>query len=155
MADQSLITDEVRAFIGRSTGPQTVTITEDAVFRAMEAYQGSHPAAIEAGDPVPGFVLVNMLPGGEDIRIPDLLPRSLLVSNEFTIERPIRMGERFTATARVADINERLGGQFGHGLYVRTETEFVGEDGAVAGRTASTLMYYDPAGARRDTEGGR
>jgi hypothetical protein len=95
-------------------------------------------------------VLLNILPGGDDIRLPDPLPKSLLVSNEFSLERPVLAGEVLTARARVADISERLGGQFGHGIYVRTEVEFTGADGALAGRTASTLMYYDPAGRRSE-----
>ena len=150
MADHSLLTDEIRAYIGRHAEPQQVTITQEAVFRAMDAYGGHHERVLAPGKPVPGFTLVNVLPGGDDIRVPDPLPKSLLVGNEFSIERPILLGENLTAIARVADITERLGGQFGHGIYVRTEVEFTGADGNVAGRTASTLMYYDPAGARRD-----
>lgn len=152
MADHSLITDEIRAYIGRASPPQAVTVTAEAVNRAMDAYQGPRERPLVPGQPVPGFVLLNALPGGDDIRLPDPLPKSLLVSNEFAIERPILLGETLTARARVADISERLGGQFGHGIYVRTEVEFIGADGALAGRTASTLMYYDPAG-RRDAGG--
>jgi len=153
MADQSLLTDEIRAYIGRTAAAQSVTVTAEAVRRAVQAYEG-HPDHIPGdGEPAPGFVLLNLLPGGDDIRLPDPLPKSLLVSNEFSLERPVRLGEVLSAQARVADISERLGGQFGHGIYVRTEVEFTGADGSVAGRTASTLMYYDPAGARRDEAG--
>jgi hypothetical protein len=153
MADQSLLTDELRAYVGREGEPQQVTITKEAVERAIEASGSSHPRALVAGRPVPGFVLMNIFPGAEESRVPEPLPKSLLVSNEFAIQRPILLGEVLTARSRVADISERLGGQFGHGIYVRTEVEFIGEDGAVAGRTANTLMYYDPAGARREGEG--
>jgi hypothetical protein len=152
MADQSLLTDEIRAYIGRATEPVPVTVTQEAVFRAIEAYEGRHERVMAPGMPVPGFVLLNILPGGDDIRLPDPLPKSLLVSNEFAVERPIVLGEELMARSRVADISERLGGQFGHGIYVRTEVEFTGSDGEVAGRAASTLMYYDPAGARRREE---
>jgi hypothetical protein len=153
MADHSLITDDLRAFVGREGEPRRVTVTEEAVLRAAEASGGAASSAFAPGRPVPGFVLMNLLPGGDEMRVPDPLPKSLLVSNEFSIERPILLGEVLEARARVADISERLGGQFGHGIYVRTEVEFAGADGQVAGRTASTLMYYDPAGARREGEG--
>jgi hypothetical protein len=147
--EQSRITDEIRAFIGRERPAQTVTITLDAVLRAIDAYEGTRERVLAPGKPVPGFTLTNLAPGGDDIRMPDPLPKSLLVSNEFSIERPILLGEELSAVARVADISERLGGQFGHGIYVRTEVVFRGSDGDIAGQTASTLMYYDPAGARR------
>jgi hypothetical protein len=150
MADQSLLSDEIRGYVGRTSDPQQVAVTDDAVRRAVQAYQGDAARLPGPGQPAPGFVLLNLLPGGDDIRLPDPLPKSLLVSNEFSLERPILVGEVLTAQARVADISERLGGQFGHGIYVRTEVEFTGADGAPAGRTASTLMYYDPAGRRAE-----
>jgi hypothetical protein len=148
MAEQSLLTDEVRGYIGRASEPSTVRITEDAVRRATDAYSGDPNRPLEDGKPVPGYVLVGLVPDS-DTRVPDLMPKSLLVSNEFSIERPILFGEELTGQSRIADINERLGGQFGHGLYVRSEIEFRDGSGSVVGRTASTLMYYDPAGARR------
>jgi len=146
MADQSLLTDEIRALVGRATEPREAVVTEEAVRRAVGVYGGDVPA-LEEGGIVPGFVLTGLMPEGDNIRIPNLLPKSVLVSNEFAIARPLVLGERLMARSRIADISERLGGQFGHGLYVRSEQEFRGPDGEVVGRTASTLMHYDPAGA--------
>jgi hypothetical protein len=140
MADESLLTPELQA-----------------VARSRAVYGGDEGRTLNDGDPVPGYVLMSLSPGSDaggddgELRVPDPLPKSLLVSNEFAIERPIRLGEVLQARSRIADISERLGGQFGHGIYVRTDVEFTGADGALAGRTSNTLMYYDPAGRR---EGG-
>jgi len=146
MADQSLLTDEIRALVGQATESREAIVSEEAVRRAVGVYGGDVPSLKEGGI-VPGFVLTGLMPEGDNIRIPNLLPKSVLVSNEFAIERPLVLGERLMARSRIADISERLGGQFGHGLYVRSEQEFRGLDGEVVGRTASTLMHYDPAGA--------
>ena len=153
MPEESLMTDEVRSLIGLATELRPVTITEEAVRRAYAAYEGDAPEVFAAGQLVPGFVLMSLQPDGDSLRVPDILPTSLLVSNEFMIERPLRLGEQLQARSRIADISERLGGQFGHALYVRTEVELLGPDHDLVGRSASTLMYYDPAGAKsRDGE---
>ncbi len=153
MPDQSLLTDEVRALIGLATELRPVTITEEAVRRAYAAYEGQPPAEFTPGQPVPGFVMMSLQTDGDSLPVPDILPTSLLVSNEFAIERPLRLGEQLQARSRIADISERLGGQFGHGLYVRTEVEVFDPENALVGRSASTLMYYDPAGAKSRDEG--
>ena len=153
MAEQSLLTDEIRSHIGRTSEPRSARVTDEAVHRALEAWGGDRERHLQPGDVVPGYVLVGLAPEGEAVRLATLLPKSLLVSNEFSIERPILFGEELTAQSRVADISERLGGQFGHGLYVRTDMEFRDSTGALVAKTVSTLMYYDPAGARREEDG--
>lgn len=150
MAEHSLLSDELRAHIGRSNEPRTAVVTIEAVHRAMGVYGGDVTRPFNQGDVVPGYVVVGLVSDGEGFRIPVPLPKSLLVSNEFAIERPIRLGETIVAQSRVADISERLGGQFGHGIYVRTDMEFRDPQGTLIGRTSNTLMHYDPAGARRE-----
>ena len=148
MADHSLLTEELRAHIGRAADARHATVTIEQVHRSMGVYGGDVSRPFADGDIVPGYVLMGLVSDGEGLRVPVPLPKSLLVSNEFTVERPIRLGEKLVAQSRVADINERLGGQFGHGIYVRTDMEFHDPDGSLVGRTSSTLMHYDPAGAR-------
>lgn len=150
MADHSLLTEDLRAHIGRAADPKPATVTIEQVHRSMGVYGGDITRPFADGDIVPGYVLMGLVSDGEGLRVPVPLPKSLLVSNEFTVERPIRLGEELVAQSRVADINERLGGQFGHGIYVRTDMEFRDPAGALVGRTSSTLMHYDPAGARRE-----
>jgi hypothetical protein len=149
MADQSLITDEVRSHIGRTTELRPVVVTIEAIARAAGVYSGDVPQEGIA----PGFVLMNLSPEGQSLQLPKLMPASLLVSNEFSLERPLQVGEELQARSRIADISERLGGQFGHALYVRTDVEFFDGGGALVGRAANTMMHYDPAG--RQQEGAR
>ncbi len=150
MAEGSLITDEIRALIGREGEPAPVRVSPDAVRRAVVNFGGDLDAPLTEGDQVPGVALMNIAPfrEEEELGLRSLMPASILVSNEFSIERPLRLGEEFKAVSRIADITERLGGQFGHSLYVRHEVEFRDAHGDVAGRTATTMMHYDPAGGR-------
>lgn len=154
MTVESLLTEELRAFIGRSGPEVTVYVSAGAIERAADVFRGGREGLrLEPGAPVPGFVLAALESDVPRVALPDPLPKSLLVSNEWHFERPLVLGEALRARARIADITERLGGRFGHALYVRTEVEFRGEDGALAARSSMTLMHYDPTGAR-DEEGG-
>lgn len=152
MPEESVLTDEVRALIGSEAAPMRVRVTPRLVQRAVETYQ-LRPQAYAEGDAVPGMVVVALQSEAEMVTIPDLLPNSLLIGNEVDFERPLRMGEELIVVSRLADIRERLGGRFGYSIYVRTENEFREPDGAVAARSATTMMYYDPAGGAGGEDG--
>lgn len=152
MPDASLLTDDVRAQVGREGPPALVTVSRRAVERTMDLYRGNHHGRLAEGDPVPGYVLVALQPEAESVAIPELMPNSLLISNELTVERPLRLGEQVTVQSRLADISERLGGRFGYSLYVRTETNCHDASGAFVARMSQTLMYYDPAAERAGDE---
>jgi hypothetical protein len=114
----------------------------------MDIYLGEGQAAPGDGEPVPGFVLAALEGESDRMDLPDVLPDSLLISNEWQFDRPLRLGEELTVSGRLADITERFGGRFGYGLYFRSETEFRDESGEVVARSARTLMQYDTANAR-------
>ena len=87
MAEQSLLTDEIRAYIGRATPERPVRVTEEGVRRSIAVYGGDAAGALEPGQIVPGYVLMGFSPDseGDELRLPDPLPKSILVSNEFSI----------------------------------------------------------------------
>jgi len=142
VSEQSLLTPEVRAAVGRASEPVTVTVTLRMVRRAMETY-GLEPRDFAPGEPVPGYVTVALESEARSVPMPEVMPRSLLISNELAFERPLRLGEDLTLQNRIADISERLGGRFGYSIYVRSETEFRDSTGAVVARTGQTMMQYD------------
>jgi hypothetical protein len=144
--EQSLITEEVRGLVGRMGPPAEVIISRRQLAHALETFFGSTAGVerLSEGDEVPGVVLIALQGDADGVAFPSLLPNSLLISNEMTLERPLRLGERLIARSRLADVTERLGGRFGYGLYVRSETVFADGAGPVAS-VAQTLMYYDPA----------
>lgn len=148
MPDESLLTDEVRALVGRSGEPASVTVTPQIVLRAAETFARRRITLPADGEPVPGYVLAGLTTDGDVPALPSLMPNSLLIANEWTFERPLRMGERLTARNRIADVVERFGGQFGYSLHFRTEVEFRDERGELVARSNHTMMQYDAAEMR-------
>ncbi|MCA9825262.1 MAG: MaoC family dehydratase N-terminal domain-containing protein [Dehalococcoidia bacterium] len=151
MTEESLLTDDVRALIGAASEAAPVQVTAVAVRRAGDVYYGRPGAVPPAGEPVPGIAIAGLETGSTRLNIPDLMPNSVLISNEWEFERPLRMGEELMARSRLADISERFGGKFGYSIYIRTDVEFSDSEGALVARASSTLMQYDPRNAR---EGG-
>ncbi len=149
MPEESLLTPEVRAAVGRTSEPVKVVVTERAVERALETY-GMPPRKLAPGDPVPGIVTVALEADVRSVSAPEVLPKSLLISNELSFERPLRLGEELSVQQRIADISERLGGRFGYSIYVRTETEYRDANGEVVARTGTTMMQYDTEGEENE-----
>lgn len=152
MPDASLLTEDVRALIGVPTEMEPAHITLRAVRRALETFTGNHDGDFADGDPVPGYVIAALDSESEPPPIPALLPKSLLISNEWQFERPLRLGEQLAVVYRIVDISERFGGKFGYSLDFRTEREFHDATGAVVARTAHTMMQYDVSHAGPDGE---
>jgi acyl dehydratase len=150
MVEASLLTEEVRAMIGRTGEPAEARVTRRAVARAMETFYGRRGDLPAEGEPVTGLVLAALETEAEGFFMPGLLPDDLLVSNEMEFARPLRMGERLTARTKLSDIVERFGGRFGYSLHVRTEVEFVDAGGAVVARSVRTLMQYDASARGED-----
>jgi N-terminal half of MaoC dehydratase len=148
VVSESLLTDDVRAMIGKAGAPIAVVVDVKAVRHSQETFLGAVGVIPPAGERVPGYALAALGADTEMLGVPDLLPNSLLVSNEWSFERPILMGEALTAQARVADIAERFGGRFGYGVHVRTEVDFRDAEGALVAQSSTTLMYYDASDSR-------
>jgi hypothetical protein len=153
MPDESLLTDEVRALIGAPVEMEPLQVTLRGVRRALDVYFGGHDGANYAeGDVVPGYVIASLDSESEPPPIPSLMPQSLLISNEWSFERPMRLGEEYSATYRIVDISERFGGKFGYSLDFRSEVEFRDASGAVVARSARTMTQYDASQARSEGE---
>jgi acyl dehydratase len=144
LMDQSLITAELRAQVGRPLPERRITITPDLVRRVREALAGG-PVADD--DRVPPALIFTL----EDDRGPLLpgLPESgLLTGDEWEWQRPFRVGETMTARTRLADVNERLGGRLGHALFLRYDCLITGEDGEPAAYARRSTAYFANEGAR-------
>jgi len=152
MPDQSLLTDEVRALVGREQVLGAVQVTPRAVKRALEVYTGHIPKSVPAeGEDVPGYAIAAFEGDYESDPLPSLMPNSLLIANEWSFERPLRMGETLTAVHVIAGITERFGGRFGYSIDTRTETQYKDAQGAIVARSSFTMTQYSAADAR---EGG-
>ena len=148
MPDASLLTDDVRALIGTETELGTATVTQRLVARAVETYTGRRAPVYAQGEAVPGYVLAALDADDDPAPMPSLLPQSILISNEWQFERPLRMDETLTLVYRLANIAERFGGKFGYSLDFRTECDFRDADGTLVARSVQSMMQYDASQAR-------
>lgn len=152
MVEASLLTDDVRALIGRRAPATTVRVSPRMVLRAADLYTGRPLALPAEGGPVPGYVMVALDAEVESPPLPPLLPDSILISNEWLFERPLRLGEELLASGLLADVVERFGGRFGYSLHWRSEVEFRDPGGTLVARSVRTMMQYDAANARDGDE---
>jgi hypothetical protein len=154
MPDESLLTEEVRALVGRETPLGRVQVTPRAYRRAHEVYAGGTPDEVPAeGEVVPGYVVTGLESESEAPAFPQLLPNSLLIANEWTFERPLRMGEWLEMVHRVTDVRERFGGRFGYSIDVLSETAFFDAAGQLVARSGRTMTQYSAAEAGPGGEG--
>jgi hypothetical protein len=151
--EQSLLTDDVRALVGQETPLGTVEVTPRSWRHAVEVYTGVEPKeAPAAGEPVSGYAIAALETDYELTELPVLLPNSILISNQWEFERPLRMGETLHASYHLVDINERFGGRFGYSIDFRADVVYRDSAGNVVARSGRTMTQYDPADAiARDT----
>ena len=153
MPDESLLTDDVRALAGKETPIGTVEVTPKALRRAVEVYTGSPPTTVPAaGEPVTGYVIAALDADYELEALPNLMPNSILISNEWQFERPLRMGETLQASYRLVDITERFGGRFGYSIDFRAEVVYRDAAGDVVARSGRTMTQYSASERRGDGE---
>ena len=153
--DQSLLTGEVRSLIGSETPLGTVDVTPRAWRHAVECYTGVEPKDTPAmGESIAGYAIAALETDYELTTLPPLLPNSILISNQWEFERPLRMGETLHASYHLVDINERFGGRFGYSIDFRADVVYRDAEGNVVARSGRTMTQYDPAEARSEEGGG-
>jgi acyl dehydratase len=151
--EESLITPELLALVGRETPPREVAVTREMVHRVRETVAA--PDLPWQGDTAPPYVLLAFETA---IPAPELphLPESLVTGDEWTLHRPLRVGERLRMSGRLLAAHERFSGRFGHTLLLRATWTLRDADGTpVAELGQSLIRYRTPAApsppASRDT----
>jgi len=140
-AQQSLITDRLRAAIGTATEPRTFVVTKQVAARLAEAL-GEDPEAVTAAATAPPFYIAafeTQMPADE---LPVELAAAVLAGDECELRRPLRWGERISGRGRVADIYERFGGRHGQTLYLRYAWTFEDERGDVVATAHRIMVRY-------------
>jgi len=149
MPEESLLTDEVRALVGRETPSGTVEVTLRGWRHAVEVYTGYEPTRNPApGEAVSGYAIAGLETDYEQTELPNLMPNSILIANQWEFERQLRMGETLHASYRLVDVNERFGGRFGYSIDFRAEVLYRDEAGEVVARSGRTMTQYSAADAR-------
>jgi hypothetical protein len=141
--EQSLITDEHRAVIGRKSEPVTVTIREEDARRMRDVLGDRDPRYADGTGLAPPYVIA-MLAGGPRRGMPQILPSGLLTQQEWRFTRPFRIGEQLQAVSQVYDIRDRLGGRYGYSVLVTQGTDFYDADGNHVAAAMITITQFDP-----------
>jgi acyl dehydratase len=141
--EESLITPELLALVGRETPPREVAVAPETVRRVLETVADPDPRW--RGDVAPPYVLLAFETA---IPAPDLpaVPESLVTGDEWTLHRPLRTGEHLRMTGRLLAAHERFSGRFGHALALRASWTLTDADGTtVAEMGQSMIRYRTPA----------
>jgi acyl dehydratase len=151
-SDESLITPELEQIVGRDGPVREATVTDEVVRRVLETMQDDDPRW--TGDATPPYVLMAF---GADLPLPET-PRSplgLVSGDEWTLHRPIRVGERLTSVGRLVSVHERFGSRFGHNLVLRTTWTFTDAAGALVAEVGRSMIRYAPPDDERPGTGDR
>ncbi len=135
--EESLITPELLALVGQETPPREVAVTPETVCRVRETLADPSPQ----GDTAPPYVLLAFETA---IPAPELpaAPESLVTGDEWTLHRPLRVGERLSLRGRLVAAHERFGGRFGHTLALRAAWTLTDTGGTTVAEMGQSMIRY-------------
>ncbi|HNO65758.1 MAG TPA: MaoC family dehydratase N-terminal domain-containing protein [Tepidiformaceae bacterium] len=149
--EQSLITDEHRATIGRKSDPVKVVISREDAHRMRDVLGDKDPRYADETGMAPPYVIAGM-GGGPRRGMPQILPGGLLTQQEWKFTRPFKIGEELTAFTQVFDIRDRLGGRYGYSVLVTQGTEYFDAAGDHVASAMITITQFDPKSQRKGDE---
>ena len=154
MAQESVITQEMRDALGVESRPVTCEVEKGAIrryadaigdpnpiYRDEEAARNSRYGGIIAP---PTFLRSMEADPGQD-PFESVYPEVLDGGSEWEYPGPpVRAGDRITVTVKSLDLQERTG-KLGPMLFVVREYRYVNQHGELAAVQRSTYIYYRPA----------
>ncbi|HXD80467.1 MAG TPA: MaoC family dehydratase N-terminal domain-containing protein [Candidatus Acidoferrum sp.] len=137
MTTTASIVDRLRARIGKD-GPSTeATVEAGHLKRFVEAI--GDPNARWASEAPPTF-LVALASASAHLEEAEEYGKGWLNGgNRFEYFEPVKVGDRITATGRVADVYEKTGSS-GSLLFIIFETDYVNQDGRSVARLRGTMI---------------
>lgn len=151
----SLLTDEIRSYIGRESSPYTMEVDKTAVRLFARAVgftdplfydeEYAHSKGYRSIVAPPGFFgHTPWKPGdaGIPLRLPTLpVKRRLAGGNEFEYYGVVCAGDVLTCVTRIKDISERQG-RAGPMIFLTLETDYRNQLGELVARSRLTLIRY-------------
>ena len=154
MAQESVITDEMRAAVGVESEPSVYEIEKEPIRRWAESIGDPNPLyrdeeyAKKKGYrsivAPPAFIAQYAFPikvGKSKVTFRSPFIRNLNGGNEYEAFKPIVAGDTITATRKIADMRERTG-RMGTMLIVIQESTFKNQDGEIVAKARSTGISY-------------
>jgi MaoC dehydratase-like protein len=131
------VVDRLRARIGQD-GPSTeATVEAGHLKRFVEAIGDRNPRWAKEAPPT---FLVALAPASVHLAEAEEYGKGWLNGgNRFVYFEPVKVGDRITATGRVADVYEKTGSS-GSLLFIIFETDYVNQDGRLVARLRGTAI---------------
>ena len=149
-ASSTVITDQLRSFIGVESNPVTYEIERHAVERFACAVGDPNPLYSDetaarkssyGGLIAPPTFVRSLLPGVYPEPFPEPFAQILDGGSGYRFREPIRVGDRITVTRKIVDLFEKQG-RLGTMLFKISETSYVNQLGRTATTQTTTTITY-------------
>ena len=131
------VVDRIKAKVGRVGMPVTASVEAGHLKRFCEAIGDDNPRWLEEAPPT---YLVALAPTSYHLPEAEEYGKGWLNGgNRFDYVEPVRVGDRITATGKVAEVYEKSGGS-GNLLFIIFETEYVNQHGRTVARLRGTAI---------------
>jgi hypothetical protein len=131
------VIDRLRARIGQAAPATEATVEAGHLKRFVEAIGDHNPRWTEEAPPT---FLVALAPVSIHLEEAEEYGKGWLNGgNRFEYLEPVKVGDRITATGRVADVYEKTGGS-GSLLFIIFETEYVNQHGRTVAKLRGTAI---------------
>ena len=154
MAEDSVITDELRSMMGIESDPSVYEIEKEPIRRWADAIGDPNPLyhdeeyARKKGYrsiiAPPAFIDQYAFPvkfGQKQTRLKSPFARNLNGGNEYEFFRPVQAGDIITSTIKLAELFER-DGRLGKMLFQIYETTYKNQNGEVVAKSRKTGIGY-------------
>jgi hypothetical protein len=136
MAATSVV-DRLRSRVGVAEAPISATVEEGHLMRFVQAIGDPNP---RWRDEAPPTYLVSLVPVSMHLAEAEEYGKGWLNGgNRFEYFEPVMIGDRITATGKVADVYEKSGSS-GTLLFIIFETEYVNQHGRTVARLRGTAI---------------
>ena len=135
MTPTTSVVERLRARIGELTPPVESTVEEGHLRRFVEAIGDPNPRWTNEAPPT---FLVALVPVSTHLAEAEEYGKGWLNGgNRFEYFEPVKVGDRITATGRMADVYEKTGGS-GSLLFIIFETDYVNQHGRTVAKLRGT-----------------
>ena len=153
----TVITDSMRAAVGKDSEPKTHLVEAGAIRRFADAigdpsplYRDDQAAGQSSygGIVAPPTFLRLFRPSPAILEFANPYRGVLDGGSRWEYFEPVRTGDRITVTVRLVDLYEREG-SLGNMLFAVRENRFVNQEGVLAAVDRDTEIYYQPTDKRK------
>jgi hypothetical protein len=137
VATTASVVERLRARIGTQSPPVEAAVEAGHLKRFAEAIGDPNPRWVKEAPPT---FFVALAPGSMHLAEAEEYGKGWLNGgNRFEYFLPLNVGDRVTATSRIADVYEK-GGSSGNLLFIIFETDYVNQEGQLVARLRSTAI---------------